>query len=809
MDPGGAEEHAATGQGTRTARPTGDHASGAARQAGSQPTRVGAAPCPLVPADIQARSAGGRQAPQAGAHGSERSEGPQEEPPRGRVLVRLCRLIGKLQFQLRLLIGRGLAQASPARAAAEPEGGSASVGGHQCGSTRPRFEGPAEGIPRWGAIGGLPDARQENWGCKVLVDTGSTSTLIKEGVIRTQGWGSRVVPCECVATTVSGPTPLRGEIELPLSGLSGKNRTVVAHVMDWSSNEYEAILGTDALKSVKSQIRMNGSEWQVRLGKFRYRPEGRVMLKSYVGAAVVRERGLITRANVHEHFGEVFHREGEFLSATGRVRHEIVIPDDRVVYVKPRRYPQALTEVMEKEVRDLLAQGIIRKSVSPYCSPLWVVPKTPDAQGNPRYRVVVDLKVLNKYTRPKKYPLPRLEEMLDRMSGASIFSLLDLKAGYHQIRMHEADCEKTAFQFGRGKYEFTRMPFGLRNAPTTFQRLMDEFLEGLNEDAIQIYMDDIIVFSRSEQEHGRHLGQLLQRLKEFGLKASCEKSSFFNESVKFMGHVLSREGIRPDPGKVEAIRELQEPVDVKGVRSIMGLVGYYRRFLPSLADRMEGWNSLTKKGAKFVITEDMRKALEWAKTRLCEDPVLRFPNFSLPFVITTDASQVAVGAVLSQVDSGGDRPVAYASKKLTPAESRYNAIERELLGVVWAVEHFRPYVWGRQFQIKTDHKPLVWVEGLKETSARITRWKERLASYTFQITHTKGRDNVVADCLSRMVNAIDSPSPTLDIHEEVTWDPENFDLSLLGAPERESSEPPGLGLLRRRVEEGADLRRRV
>ncbi|KAL1109910.1 hypothetical protein AAG570_014144 [Ranatra chinensis] len=196
----------------------------------------------------------------------------------------------------------------------------------------------------------------------------------------------------------------------------------------------------------------------------------------------------------------------------------------------------------------------------------------------------------------------------------------------------------------------------------------------------------------------------------------------------------------------------------------MGLVGYYRRFLPSLADRMEGWNSLTK----FVNTKDMREALEWAKTRLCEDPVLRVPNFSLPFVITTDASQVAVGAVFSQVDSGGEggRPVAYASKKLTPAESRYSAIERELLGVVWAVEHFRPYVWGRQFQIKTDHKPLVWVEGLRETSARITRWKERLAPYTFQITHTKGRDNVVADCLSRMVNAIDSPSPTLDIYED-------------------------------------------
>ncbi|KAL1129500.1 hypothetical protein AAG570_012445 [Ranatra chinensis] len=289
----------------------------------------------------------------------------------------------------------------------------------------PGAKGQPKGSPSKGQKGDCLRPGRKDTG--VLVDTGSTSTLIKEWVIRTQGWGSLVVPCECVATTVSGTTPLRGEIVLPLSGLSGKNRTMVAHVMDWSSNEYEAILGTDALKSVK---------------------EGRVTFKSYVGAAVVRERGLITRANVHEHFGEVFHQEGEFLSATGRVRHEIVIPDNRVVYVKPRRYPQALTEVLEKEVRNLLAQRVIRKSVSPYCSPLWVVPKTPDAQGNPRYRVVVDFKELNKYTRPEKYSLPRLEEMLDRMNGATVFSLLDLKAGYHQIRMHEADCEKTALGEG-------------------------------------------------------------------------------------------------------------------------------------------------------------------------------------------------------------------------------------------------------------------------------------------------------------------------------------------------------------------------
>ncbi|KAL1116341.1 hypothetical protein AAG570_005836 [Ranatra chinensis] len=284
-----------------------------------------------------------------------------------------------------------------------------------------------------------------------------------------------------------------------------------------------------------------------------------VMLKSYLGAAVIKKQGIITWANVRGRFEEVFYPEGEPLSATGRVWDEIVIPDNCVVYVKPRRYPQALTEVMEKETRRLLSQGIVMESVSPYCSPLWVVPKSPDAQGKLRYRVVVDFKELNKYTRPEKYPVSRLEEM-DQMNGVSVFSLLDLKAGYHQIRMHEADCEKS-LQFGKGKYEFTRMPFGLRNAPTTFQHLMDEFLEGTR----MMELAD----EEGDQVH--------------------------------------------DHGGYE-----------KGIGVGKGL---------------------TVRG---------------------------------PWPL---------------VDSRGECPVAYASKKLTSAKSRYSAIERKLLSVVWAIEHFRPHVW--------------------------------------------------------------------------------------------------------------------
>ncbi|KAL1130220.1 hypothetical protein AAG570_013158 [Ranatra chinensis] len=233
--------------------------------------------------------------------------------------------------------------------------------------------------------------------------------------------------------------------------------------------------------------------------------------------------------NVTQHFEAVFHTKGEPLSATGRVRHEIVIPDDRVVYIKPRRYPQALMDVIRQELKDLLDRGIIRKSISPYCSPLWVVPKPPDAQGNLRHRVVMDYKELNKHTRLEKYPL-------SSMNGVSVFSILDLKAGYHQIRMHEAGCEKTAFQFERGNYELIRMPFGLKNAPTTIQRLMDEFLEGLDEEAIQVYTDDIIVFSRSEQEHGEHHVQLLRR------------QGVWSESFEGKDHAL------PTIGKIFGVR---------------------------------------------------------------------------------------------------------------------------------------------------------------------------------------------------------------------------------------------------------------
>lgn len=549
-----------------------------------------------------------------------------------------------------------------------------------------------------------------------------------------------------------------GEAQINLEELVGDRLSVGVHVVDEISHRYEGIIGTDILEKVKGYPRFRSGLWQVKLGKKKYVAARGIRPGRALNAVSIKpkDRNLrdIEIDGLTEKFTDCFYREEEPLTTTGRVEHSIEFIGDKPVFVKPRRYPFVMKEIIRQQLSEMLEQGIIRKSKSPFCSPLWVVPKQSGENGERLYRVVVDYRELNKRTTPEKYPLPRIEDMLDKMEGAKYFSTVDLKSGYHQIRMTEKDIHKTAFSFERGHYEFVRMPFGLRNAPSTFQRLMDECLEGLDDDSTQIYMDDVIVFSKTWTDHIRHLTQLFRRIREFGLKISKEKTKLGRDSVKFMGHVVAWDGIRPNEDRVRAIRDLPIPTNVKAVRTFLGMMGYYRRFIKNFAEITEPLTALLKKGSRVEVSDRVARSVEECKRALCSAPVLKFPNFGRPFIISTDASGEAIGAVLSQVDESGDRPVAFASRKLKPAERRYSTIERELLGVVWAVDHFRPYIFGTTFQIKTDHMPLVWVEKLKETSARITKWKERLAAYQFTIHHTKGSDNVVADCLSRNVNAL-------------------------------------------------------
>jgi transposase InsO family protein len=603
--------------------------------------------------------------------------------------------------------------------------------------------------------GMLPIFFCDPWGAWCLLDTGSNSTVISRRVVENICPKSIIEPCQCEVVTLNGVKPLVGEILLSLEGLSGKRGKVKVHVADIASQEYDVILGCDIMEKVKGCPKLKSGRWEIKLGNREYTVDRNTRLKRYVlvGSACVK-KGIDREGKIKavlREFTDVIYQEGDKLSATGRVRHEIPLVGDSPVYVKPRRYPQMIKEVVKEQITELLHQGIIRKSSSAFNSPVWVVPKPPGPDGKQRHRMVIDFRELNRRTKEERYPLPRIEDILDRMHGSEIFSVLDLKAGYHQILMKEEDMHKTAFSFERGHYEYLRMPFGLKNAPTTFQRLMDEVLEGLDENWCQIYMDDIIIFSRDMREHEMHLRTLLQRLRNFGLKVSEEKSHLFEEEVKFMGHIVSKCGVRPNPEKIEAIKNIPVPTKVKEVRAFLGAMNFYRRYIKDLSLIARPLTRLLQKGIKFVISEEVREAVKACKEALCSERVLKFPDFTRQFIVTTDASQFALGAVLSQKSGEEEYPVAYASRQLNPAETRYSAIERELLGVVWAVEHFRPYLYGRRFQINTDHKPLVWVDRLKESSARVSRWKERLAAYDWTIKHKKGTENVIADWLSRAV----------------------------------------------------------
>ena len=250
----------------------------------------------------------------------------------------------------------------------------------------------------------------------------------------------------------------------------------------------------------------------------------------------------------------------------------------------------------------MLQQGIIRPSKSEFNSPLWVVLKKADESGKQQYRAVVDYRELNKATKSEKDPLPRIEEILDRMGGARVFSVLDLKSGYHRIRMHPDDSPKSAFMFERGHYEFTRMPFGLKNAPAAFQKLIDEVLEGVGEEFCQTYMDDIILFSPDSQMHKIHLEKLFEKLRKFGLKVSGKKTRLFCDEVEFMGHTISEKGVKPNSAKVEAIIKIPVPKNQKEVRTLLGMTGYYRKFVTGFSRIVEPLTRLLRKNEKFVVT---------------------------------------------------------------------------------------------------------------------------------------------------------------------------------------------------------------
>lgn len=450
-----------------------------------------------------------------------------------------------------------------------------------------------------------------------------------------------------------------------------------------------------------------------------------------------------------EEYNDIFHLPGDPLTCTEVLQHEIRVTDPRPITTKIYRYPKIHEKEVDKQMSEMLKQGIISPSTSPYNSPLWVVPKKSDASGEKKWRVVIDFRKLNDVTVGDSYPLPSIEYILDQLGHSSYFTTLDLSSGFWQVKMKPDDIPKTSFSTPTGHYEFNRMPFGLKNSPSTFQRLMNIVLCGLQGLHCFVYLDDIVIYASSLEEHTMKLKSVFSRLRLNNLKLQPDKCEFLHREIAYLGHVITEKGVKANPEKIRSIKDYPKPKDEKQIKQFLGLLGYYRRFIKDFAKHAKPLTQLLKKDVKFHWDESQETAFNHFKSILTTEPILQYPNWKEPFVLTTDASNFAIGAILSQGPVGKDLPIAYASRTLNKAETSYSTSEKELLAIVWAVKHFRPYLYGQKFKIVCDHRPLTWLFNCKDASSRLVRWRLKLEEYDYEIVFKPGRINSNADALSR------------------------------------------------------------
>jgi len=454
--------------------------------------------------------------------------------------------------------------------------------------------------------------------------------------------------------------------------------------------------------------------------------------------------------------------------ATAITQHRIELTTHRPLIIKPRRFPEDQQKVIEEEVKKMEADGVIEDSSGSYATEVVLV-KKPTGE----WRVCIDYRLLNKYTISDKYPLPRIQDLLRAIQGSKFFIALDLCAGYWQILMEDKSKDKTGFRTPRGLKQFKVMPFGLKNAPATFQRMMDEIFGDLYWKGVLVYIDDILIHSSTFEQAFLLFLEVLERLRKANLTIKMEKCDFFPRRVKYLGYFIEDGRLYPNPAKVEVLKNIQAPKNVKGVRGLLGIFGYFRQFIPQFAKIAEPLTGLTKKSAKFVWTQEH----ENAKLKLIEalsEQTLYNPIISDFYQLETDASDFAVGAILSCSRDGiGWKPVEFMSKKLTEVQQRWPVHEREAYAIVIALEKFDFYLRGKTFKVLTDNSSLQWM--LKAQTGKIARWASRLAEYDMVIMHKSGCQMEHVDFLSRYICVEEE---TLD-DRMVVWMANDVNLSLI------------------------------
>ena len=448
-------------------------------------------------------------------------------------------------------------------------------------------------------------------------------------------------------------------------------------------------------------------------------------------------------------YSDIFANTTSELGKTNLAEHKIVLEEGHVPFrARPYRANPQQREEIENQIREMLDANIIKPSSSNYASPVVLVAKP----GNKATRFCVDFRKINKITKTDAYTLPRIDDTLDSLgiSHPTLFSVLDTRSGFWQCAMEESSKEYTAFTTHAGLYQFEVMPFGLKNAGSVWQRLMDNVLRGLNYKIALVYMDDIIVYSRSFQGHMANLRQVFDCLKSANLKLKPSKCSFMKNEVKYLGHIVSKEGLKPDPDKIKVIQNYPTPHNVKSLRQALGLFGYYRRFCEGYSKVASPLYALMKKQVPFEWTEECQQAFDALKSKLISPPILAYPDFNQKFVLYTDASAESVGMVLSQCIDGHERVISYAGRSLNKHQRNYSITEKELLAVILAFRHFAPYLRGRQFDLITDHQALKWLIDQKEPQGRLARWLMAVQEYQFTVIYKPGRLHSNVDPLSRI-----------------------------------------------------------
>lgn len=595
----------------------------------------------------------------------------------------------------------------------------------------------------------------------VLVDTGCSHSIIASSLVDRCGWAT-----ESSGRVLDVNTPLGSTTKMAQTCRDLKirvdGRDFISDMLVMDISDYDALLGFDWL--VKHVATIDCLHRTVRFelsgGACTFKCRGVKEVVPYISAIETRhliETGcqayLVTVMNsdvkipeianipVVAEFVDVFPDEISGLPPDREIDFKInLIPGTIPISKAPYRMAPAELKELKVQLEEMLEKGFIRPSTSPWGAPVLFVRKKDGT-----LRLCIDYRELNKVTVKNKYPLPRIDDLFDQLQGSSVYSKIDLRTGYHQLRISSSDVEKTAFRTRYGHYEYRVMPFGLTNAPAAFMDLMQRVFRDLLDSSVVVFIDDILIYSRSYEEHAEHLRVVLQRLRDHKLYAKLSKCEFWMDKVAFLGHVVSSEGLAVDPEKIRAVTEWKRPTTVTEIRSFLGLAGYYRRFVEGFSQLARPLTELLHKGVKFIWGEKQERSFEELKSRLVSAPILTMPITGKDYTVFTDASRMGLGCVLMQED----QVIAYASRQLRPHEQNYPTHDLELAAVIFALKIWRHYLYGVKCHIFTDHKSLKYVFSQKELNLRQRRWLELMKDYDLDIQYHAGKANVVADALSR------------------------------------------------------------